>query len=215
MREAENTTGVKENLEHTIGAEIELISGEKEAELSFLGTIDNYESNIVIDIGGGSTEIIYGHSGEYKLRRSFETGAVKLTEKFLPDHSPDHETVEEMRQYINKCFSGFDFDQLQGNLYAVAGTPTTVASVALGLRDFEREKIEGYVLEESELIKIIQLFLNSTIEEIVEKYGVHPRRADVITAGSIILHRIMKLAGRTSLIVSARGLRYGILKTMI
>ncbi len=215
LREAQNGPEVKSRLEKSIGCEIGLISGEREAELSFLGAVDTKESAIVVDIGGGSTEIIYGHSGRYIDRRSFPIGAVKLTERFIPHHPPNFDKVESIREYIYNEFDGFDFGNFDGYMIAVAGTPTTMAQISLGLLEYDDDKIEGYVLEERELIRVIQILLNSSVDDIVEKHGVHPRRADLITCGALLLHEIMKLSGKSRLIVSAKGLRYGILKSMI
>jgi exopolyphosphatase / guanosine-5'-triphosphate,3'-diphosphate pyrophosphatase len=216
FRNAENGEEVRQQLSEVINSEIKIISGEEEARLSFLGTVNNDYPTSVLDIGGGSTELIFGEGNKVINKHSYPIGAVSITENFFPSHPPLPENLYKARKYIKDVFSSYSFDnQNIKSLYAVAGTPTTLAAVSLGILDYEPELIDNYKLTLGEIDRIIELFLNSSLNEITNKFYVHPLRADVITAGAIILKNTLDYLKLDHCIVSIRGLRYGVLKQLI
>jgi exopolyphosphatase/guanosine-5'-triphosphate,3'-diphosphate pyrophosphatase len=95
--------------------------------------------------------------------------------------------------------------------HAVAGTATTIATTAEGLKDNEVDKIDGYELYYDKLIKIYNNYLKANSKEISKKYGVHPKRADLITAGTLILKQSFELLEINKLKISSKGLRFGFL----
>ena len=215
MRDASNGDEIKNRMESFIGKKIDIISGEMEAKLSFEGTVENKKRNIVIDIGGGSTEVIYGKEDKIILLKSFNIGAVRLTERFFSDQPPTLYDIEKTSDLIFKLIDkDINIDDFE-DIYAVAGTATTIAKTALNLKDFDIEQIDGYVLKNKILSDVFYKYAVSDTNEIITKYGVHPKRADLITAGALILMMISQKLNKEDIIVSSKGLRYGLLKERI
>lgn len=213
MRDAKNREEVCENFKNILKKDIEIISGDEEAQMSFAGTVENSELSTVIDIGGGSTEIITGKTPQIQSRISINIGAVRMTERFLKEKPALKENIaaaqNEIRRQLLKAGK-----RETGILYAVAGTPTTLAAIGQGLKDFSRESIHGYVLKAETVEEILERLLKSSLEEIVKIPGVHPQRADILPAGALILKEILEFLKADSCVVSTQGLRYGVLKSM-
>jgi exopolyphosphatase/guanosine-5'-triphosphate,3'-diphosphate pyrophosphatase len=194
---------------------LEIISGDREAELTFSGTINKAAQGSValIDVGGGSTEFIVGSGVPgLKTRKSIDIGAVRLTELFVTKHPVDSSELAKMTQYIqNKIlevqniFQTARFDRV----IAVAGTPTTLAAIDQGL-PFESNRVDGYVLSIEKLAQWIDQLAAMNLNDRMELAGMEPKRADVIVAGAMVLLAGAVALGAKELIVSVRGLRYGI-----
>jgi exopolyphosphatase/guanosine-5'-triphosphate,3'-diphosphate pyrophosphatase len=216
MRDAKNSEEVKSLFESILNSPIEIIDGIDEARISYLGTIENLSdhSDIVLDIGGGSTEIIIGNNGEISYSTSLQIGAVRLTEDYFPDFESKKKNLEFARNIINNMFKVIDIPNTSGNLIAVAGTPTTIAAIDLQLPQFNAHLIHNHRLGLEKLENIVDIFVNKTSKELVDDYNVHPNRADVILGGALILLEFLKHTGKSSLIVSCRGLRYGLILDM-
>ncbi|MES2767478.1 MAG: Ppx/GppA phosphatase family protein [Bacteroidota bacterium] len=214
MRDAKNREEVCEIFKNILKADIEIISGDEEAQMSFSGTVENSELSTVIDIGGGSTEIITGKASNIESRISINIGAVRMTERFLKDKPGSKERIaeaqEEIRQQLLKAGA-----RETGIIYAVAGTPTTLAAIAQGLKDFSRKSIHGYVLKIETVNEILEKLLQSSLEEVLKIPCVHPQRADILPAGALILKEILHFLKADSCVVSTQGLRYGVLKSMV
>lgn len=211
LRDASNRSFVIEQLSEVIGTEIEIIPGEEEAFLSFIGSVEDNELSTIIDIGGGSTEIITGANKQIIDKQSLNIGAVRLTERILTEHPPTNKMIslfkKEIINYLQKLKPIGD----PGKIYAVAGTTTTIAQVALGMKKYDFNKVNGYILDINTLKMVISKFMNVSIKGISKQYYIHPKRADVITAGAFILRIIMEHLMIDEVIVSAKGLRYGVM----
>ena len=220
------------------GIPIEVISGEREAELTFRGAIEPSWTGLtaVIDVGGGSTEIIFGDRNGILIRFSANVGSVRLTEKYITGHPV---SVSELQAVTNKvrqeiqlgmeaAVSSFNrqahglypnahgaqlkLDELISrttNVVAVAGTPTTLAAVQQG-EAFVAEKIHGHRISVEELRKMIEKLAVMTVEDRSLLGGMEPKRADVIVAGAICLSEAAALIHANSLQVSIRGVRFGV-----
>ncbi|MBM2815891.1 MAG: Ppx/GppA phosphatase [Ignavibacteria bacterium] len=219
LRDAGNGPEILARLSDTIGCQIEIISGEQEAEFSFRGATEGNTGEretkitqaIVIDIGGGSTEIIQGTDRKILYRVSLPIGSVRLTEKFFTNHPPAKTYEEQARTEIRNFLLKEKQFQTGCPVYAVAGTATTFASAALRQTTFNYAEVDGYLLRKEMLDEIINRFLVISVEQIINDYGIHPKRADVITMGGIILSEILSLLKTGQCIVSCKGLRYGLL----
>jgi len=212
MRDAKNGKEVSTRLSKKLGTEISIIPGDKEAELTYIGTIENEKPSVVVDIGGGSTEIIFGKNSKIDFKQSINIGAVKLTDKFFPKHPPKETELQDMRDFIRENLSVIPKIIDDSLLYAVAGTPTTLAAVDIGLRDYQSKAINLHNLKLSHIKKITDTFLSLSVQDIISYYGIEPMRADIITAGSIILEECLSYFQKDFCIVSVYGLRLGILK---
>lgn len=209
-----------------IGAEndipIKIISGEREAELTFLGTIpDELATPVqIIDIGGGSTEFVLGDKRGIISRISLDIGSVRLTEKFITRHPIPANELEQLRnavrielEELDSLYNRAEMSSSEIPVIAVAGTATTLATIDQGL-PFESERVHGYRLSVKRLDHWIERMAAMTIEERQKLAGMEPKRADVIVTGAMILKQAAEKIGVQDLEVSVRGLRYGIARSL-
>ncbi|TAL71132.1 MAG: Ppx/GppA family phosphatase [Bacteroidetes bacterium] len=211
LRDAQNKNDVINELSSVLGSEIKVISGEEEARLSFLGTIEDDKPCTVVDIGGGSTEFIYGENRMVKIRHSLSIGAVRLTERYFKIQPALFNEIKDAENFIFENLNQIEKTNYNGELIGVAGTPTTLAAMAQELNKFEKDKVHNFVLDIDMVSDIFNKLKILSIEDIKKLKGIHPDRADIITAGTLILISVMKFFGIEKCRVSARGLRYGIL----
>jgi len=213
MRIANNREEIIRLVKNALELEVKIISGAEEAKFSYLGAISSAgnANNLVIDIGGGSTEIILGEANSILFRKSFPVGAVHLTESFILKRPIDNSTKELMVEKIRETFSELEDIPLNSpNIIAVAGTPTSIAAIELGLDYYDELRIENYRIQLSELEKFIEQIQQLRPEALLNKYpNLLKGRADVLFAGSLILFELIKLFNGKEASVSGRGLRYG------
>ncbi len=203
------------SLGRSLGIPIEIIPGGKEAEITFQGSISglprDQKVRAVIDIGGGSTEIIAGTDQKILGGRSLNVGAVRLTEMFFPQQPPTADQVQNFEAHllpqVQQLIQELKVHHVQ-ELIAVAGTPTELAAAMIGR--FDPKEIDGYQMTASMLQRWIEKFQTSTTEDRISNLKISKGRADVILAGTLILYHILKSFGFAALTVSTRGVRYGV-----
>lgn len=212
------------------GIPIEIISGEKEAELTFSGAIEPSWSGLtaVIDVGGGSTELILGDRDGIRARVSADVGSVRMTEAYITKHPIPQSELDAVSKRVREALmaakekmantmSGrtplFGVGQIGeiAKVIGVAGTPTTLAAVDLG-HAFETDKVHGHEFTRARLEVWTKKLAQMTVEERAKLAGMEPKRADVIVAGAICVTEAMRVLERDSLKVSVRGLRYGVVQ---
>lgn len=216
LREAKNAKDFIERVKSELNLSIEVISGEEEAQLSFLAVEKNihlpiHEPRLVVDVGGGSTEFIFGVGGQINYWRSLPMGSVRLTEEFLHSNPVQEEERLEMERRIRRLLDGLPPPQESFTMVAVGGTATTLASVAQGLKEFIPEKIHHFILKKEALRDQLLLYRSKTIEERKRIPGLLPARAEVILAGGTILYLAMEVLRCPSVLISCHGVRYGLL----
>jgi exopolyphosphatase/guanosine-5'-triphosphate,3'-diphosphate pyrophosphatase len=215
LRTAQNSAQVILDVLRETGIKITVIDGKTEARFSFLGATSGAvnESPCVIDIGGGSTELSTGRNAELTYRKSVPIGAVNLTEQFIYSYPPTKIMFRELNKYIDTTLrENFQIESKIAKGIAIAGTPTTLASMKFGLSDFEEEKINGSILTAFELKLFISELSLLTPKEILLKYGqVVKGREDVLLTGTLILSKILEFLELESVSVSSHGLRHGAL----
>ena len=210
-----NGKDVLDEIRELFGWDIEIITGDEEARLTFIGSIFPISKNStknVIDIGGGSTEFIHGNISSIHFKKSFDIGVVSLTEKFFINYPPSEKEVFKALEYSINVFT-----ELVGNYsrsldtIAVAGTPTTLSCIKQNIRDYNEAKVENTILELDDIEIITSELSNLTRNQVLEKYGqVVNGREDVLLAGCLILVSFMKQIKINHVKVSAKGLRYGV-----
>ena len=204
--------GVKERL----GIEPEVISGDEEAKLSFIGATKEFSPDqapfLVVDIGGGSTEFVYGHSN-VEFSKSVNIGCVRMTERNIHTDPPAQEEIENARKDIQEAISVaaaiVPITQAK-TVIAVAGTATSVAASALGLEKYDSHLIHlaRVSAEQAHLVALTFQKMNAVERS---KVGfLHPGRADVFAAGSLVLSEIMKATGATEFVASEADILDGI-----
>lgn len=215
FRIASNSKEVIKKILEELGITIEVLSGELEAEYSFLGATYqrfNSKNSLVIDIGGGSTEISLGKNCKIKNKLSLPIGVVSLKEKFFNGHPDNYNLTgayKEIGKYLKKIdFTGSDIDIA----IAIAGTPTTLASIKKKLNVYDEQAVEGDELEFSDINCFIDELSQLKSEEILNKYQtVVCNREDLLLSGSVLLYKIMSYFKLNKVIVSTKGLRYGVI----
>lgn len=222
-RDAKNSADFVDMLKD-IGIELSVIPGEKEAFLSFVGASIDYpnEQLLVVDIGGGSTELVVGVSGKkdrdkaIEMQHSFDVGCRRVTEKFLHEDPPSSYELERARQWIELALKPY-FDELSekaldlDRIIAVAGTATSIVSIEKKMTEYDSRLVHGSVVDRTSFDRIACSLKEKTLDERKEVVGLHPGRSSVIVAGMIILETILDLTGKTSFTVSETDILHGII----
>jgi len=215
LREAKNAGDFLKRAGQELNLEIEVITGEEEAQLSFLAVardLRNPEKLIlVVDVGGGSTEFVLGKGNQIDDWVSLPVGSVRFTEQFLLSDPVRQEEWVNMKSEINKGLGKVPPLHQPFTMVAVGGTATALASVALRLEHFVYEKIHHFVLGRKALKGQLELYRSKTLEERRKIPGLFPARADVILAGGAILYFAMEKFEVPSALVSCQGVRYGLI----
>ncbi len=237
LREVNNARRFAAEIKAETGLELKVISGQREAELVYRGAsagLDNSSGALVIDIGGGSTEVITKKSGSIKPV-SLKMGAVRFTERFITD--PVHPITENEIASIKDA--AFDLLKSSSQLSSlkkpgksvlsgsgkpspkssafpgavgVGGTITSLAAVQQEMSTYCSELIEGYYLGLKEVETLIELFASRTLEERQEIPGLQAARADIITAGTAILAALLQYFQLPGIRVSEKDILYGLLR---
>jgi exopolyphosphatase/guanosine-5'-triphosphate,3'-diphosphate pyrophosphatase len=225
LRKASNAREFVDDVKKRTGIDIRVITGEEEARLTLLGVSrmlrgvrsatgdDRFRSSLVIDIGGGSTEIIMARPGAEPEMVSLALGAVYLTERFIAHDPPAREELESLRRAIRADLSLHDKVLGQypaGVIVGTAGTVTTLAAMVQELSDYAPEKINGFILTRDEINGIVTVLCRSMLRERKKIPGLETGREDIILAGAMIAQEIMERYGHTMMVVSDWGLREGI-----
>lgn len=220
VRDAANKEEFLAYLNQTTGLAPEVLSGDEEAILTYKGALSGFPASVpqsaVIDIGGGSTEISYPtpqrFNGDPALRwYSFQIGAVRMTERFFKHSPPTPPEIEGARQFIIEEISqvrnpGFN----SYNLIGVAGTVTTLACLDQGLAEFDVQKVHGYTMDRNRVEYWFSRLSAMSPNEIRSLSEATNGREDILTAGVLILREIMTLLGFQQIVVSERGVRFGL-----
>lgn len=214
-RDAENRALFIDGVREILGIEPEVISGEEEARLSFAGAVSEMHPSdapfLVIDIGGGSTEFVYGEK-EVRFAKSVNIGCVRMSERHFATAPATSVSVDaaiaDIDSAIEEAAQVVPIKQAR-TLIAVAGTATTVAAAALNLAEYDRYAIHLSRISAEKTSEISKLFLSMTRDEISSLGYMHPGRVDVIAAGALVLDRIMKATGATEFVASERDILDG------
>ena len=173
--------------------DVDVISGEKEAEVGLIGVLKNSDGGI-IDIGGASSEITTRINGETVYSHSLNLGGVRILDACGQD-------LDKISSVCKKAVVEYGKVPIS-TYYGIGGTATSIASVVLKLVKYDRNAVHGYVLKLSDVEKAIELFNSKTVEERKQIVGLQPERADVILGATVLLREIMLHVGINDIIVS-------------
>ncbi len=209
--------GVKERL----GIEPEVIAGEVEAALSFMGATKDFDKSkgpfLVIDIGGGSTEFVFG-TDSVVAARSMNIGCVRMSERHFTGDQPDPgqiaSAIEDIDEAIRQAAKSVPITQAK-TVIMVAGTATTVAAAALDLPAYDRYAIHLARISAERAHQISTELLRETREQRAAHGYMHPGRVDVIGAGSLVLDRIMKASGASEFVASESDILDGMAWSLV
>jgi exopolyphosphatase/guanosine-5'-triphosphate,3'-diphosphate pyrophosphatase len=220
-RDAANRDLFIDGVRQILGVEVEVIPGEEEARLSFNGaTKELLQSDapfLVVDIGGGSTEFVYGNK-EVEFAKSVDIGCVRMSERHLKSQPVEMSQVAKAIIDIDKAIAQAAAVvpiSTAKTLVAVAGTATTIAAAALELETYDRYAIHLSRIPAEKVHKVSAAFQAMTKSEISKLGFMHPGRVDVITAGSLVLSRVMAATGATEFVASESDILDGMAWSLI
>jgi exopolyphosphatase / guanosine-5'-triphosphate,3'-diphosphate pyrophosphatase len=206
VRDAENGEAFLGEVEWSYGFATRLLSGHEEALLTFRGVAagrDLTDGTLVIDVGGGSTELILGGPDGISFHESLELGCVRLSERFPSD--PDG-VATHVRAALGQGLPGaLDAKTAIG----VAGTVTQLATLDLGLEREEPEVVHGHRMSAETIARQVEQLAAMPVEEIRRLRGMHPERAPVIVAGAVVVREVLSHFGVAELEVSERDIMHG------
>jgi len=215
-RDAENSEDFLSGIRDRTGVNPEVLDGDEEARLSFAGATRDLpplpEPLLVVDIGGGSTELILGNAdGRVVGAESLDIGSVRLNERHLAGDPPSKDEVAAAVADIDAALDGCSVDPARaGAVIGVAGTVTTVAAAVLDLDSYDRHLIHHSVLRPDALQGAVARLLALDVAQRKALPYMHPGRADVIGAGGLILDRILRRTTVSSMLVSEHDILDGI-----
>ena len=220
-RDAANRDLFIDGVRQILGVEVEVIPGEEEARLSFNGATKELLQTdapfLVVDIGGGSTEFVYGNK-VVEFAKSVDIGCVRMSERHLKSQPVEMSQVAQAIIDIDKAIAQAAAVvpiSTAKTLVAVAGTATTIAAAALELETYDRYAIHLSRIPAEKVHKVSAAFQAMTKSEISKLGFMHPGRVDVITAGSLVLSRVMAATGATEFVASESDILDGMAWSLI
>jgi len=214
VRDAQNKAEFASLIKREVGFDLEVLSGEDEAFWTYRGAISGVpdaQRATVIDIGGGSTEITTGNALAISNKISLDVGSVRLTERFFKHDPPTHPELEAAISFVEDELAkpkGFEFSG--STLIGVAGTATSLAILDQGLKEFSIKAVTNYRLRLDNVYTLFRTLRALPSSETLKLSTVMQGRNDVIAAGTLILREIMAHYKFNEMIVSERGVRYGL-----
>lgn len=225
MRDAEGNHAVRDHVHKEFGVDARVISGADEARLTFGGALSGLDHPrtegevVVFDIGGGSTEVVLGSvdaSGRPRVveyARSFDVGSVRLTERHIRSDPPTTSELMRVKEDAEAAFA-----ELPQRLVAagavlpvgIAGTVTTLVAVAKSMAVYDSARVHGSTLDRDDLRRVLDRLAELPLEARRRVPGLHPKRADVIIAGGLVVEAFVERIAATGVRISDRGVRWGL-----
>ena len=216
VRDARNGAAFAEQVRAHSGVDARTISGDEEARLTFLGATAGREDAdrtlLVVDIGGGSTELVLGRGGEVAFHVSTQVGVVRHSERFVHADPPRPGELDALAADVRSTLEAAVPEEVRraaAEVVAVAGTPTMAAAMDLGLEPYDADRVEGHVLSAATLRAQAEHLAGLTLEQRQAVRGLHPDRALVIVPGLVILLEVLALARAGRVRVSDHDLLWG------
>jgi exopolyphosphatase / guanosine-5'-triphosphate,3'-diphosphate pyrophosphatase len=216
-RDAANAGDLRDAIADRYGIDVRTISGGEEAALTFLGATsarrDSRAETLVVDIGGGSTELVVGTPGaEPRFHVSTDLGVVRQTERHIEGDPPGPEQVDAIARDARGAIEEAVAEDLRTGVataIAVAGTPTSLAAIEQRLDPYDRERVQGYRLSREAVDRMLAALAAVPLEERRRVPGLHPDRAPTIVAGTAILRECMGAFDLREVGVSEADLLHG------
>jgi exopolyphosphatase / guanosine-5'-triphosphate,3'-diphosphate pyrophosphatase len=213
VRDADNGGAFVAELRERFALSARVLAGEEEARSTYLGATSEAPPStptLVVDIGGGSTEVVVGKGSEVSFHDSLQAGVVRHSERCISNDPPNASELEalaaDVRGLIEASVAA-GVEASQG--IAVAGTPTSLAAVELGLEPYDPSRVHGHVLALPSIQRMLSQLASVPLAERVEIPGLHPDRAPTIVAGVVILVEVMRTFELEQITVSEHDILYG------
>ncbi len=218
LRDAANGPDFIARVKASADVGVQIISGDREAQLAYAAVrsdaslgIPADASLLVFDIGGGSTELILGDANGVGRYKSLDIGAVRLTERFLHSDPPAPGEFTAARQFAAAALSAFPLPDAPLLVAGIGGTALNIAAVTSGRAQPDPDRIHGASVSSVEVAAALLRFSSAPLAHRKTIPGLEPKRADVIVAGALILDALLTHFAADRFLLSARGLRYGLL----
>lgn len=216
-RDASGAESFVRQAREILGVAPAVISGEREAHLTFLGALAGLSLDgpvAVQDVGGGSTEIVLGAVGpqgpSVHQAVSLDVGSVRMTERFLASDPPLPTELAQLREHVRTQLARAPRVPPSTAWVGIAGTITTLVAVDLGLRIYDAARVHGAGLSTARIGELADELARLPLAARRSVEGLEPKRADVIVAGASIVHEVLCAAQAPGLVVSDRGVRWGL-----
>ncbi len=218
LRDAANGPEFLTEIKDRTGVAVEIITGDREARLAYAAVrsdaslqIPTESSLLVFDIGGGSTELILGDAAGVGRYKSLDIGAVRLFERFLSSDPPAPSELDAARAFASDSFATFPLPDAPLLVAGIGGTALNIAAVTQGITQPDADTTHGATLSAAAVSSALARFASVPLEQRRAIPGLDRKRADVIVAGAIILDTLLTYFRADHFLLSARGLRYGLL----
>jgi exopolyphosphatase/guanosine-5'-triphosphate,3'-diphosphate pyrophosphatase len=219
-RDVTNRDAFSAGIKTILGVEPEVISGNEEAKLSYLGALSGLDvkgSVLVADIGGGSTEFVTALSDGSLISRSVNIGCVRMTERHLHSDPPTPQeiasTISDIDHHIEDIQRTVPINS-ETVFIGLAGSVTTVAAMALGLSEYDADRIHGSIMSLEQVDSVTEELLHMTQRERANLGFMHPGRVDIIGGGALVLRESMRLLGFGHVLVSEKDLLDGVVLSL-
>jgi exopolyphosphatase/guanosine-5'-triphosphate,3'-diphosphate pyrophosphatase len=217
VRDAQNRDQFIEAVNQKTGFEITLLSGDEEAQCTYRGALatldqaNTQQSNIVLDIGGGSTEIAVGNGNTLEAYTSVDIGCVRFTERFLSQNPPNKESISACRLAIREALTNQSLDSAEHTTaIGVAGTMTSLAAIDLQLDAPQINQLNGHIISRTTISRNIEVFSTQTYDQLLKlNPSVLNGREDIFLAGLLILDEFLNFYSLNEIKTSTGGIRHG------
>jgi exopolyphosphatase / guanosine-5'-triphosphate,3'-diphosphate pyrophosphatase len=213
VRDADNGSAFIAELRERFALSARVLGGEEEARLTYLGATSESlpsEPTLVVDIGGGSTELIVGSGAEISFHDSLQAGVVRHSERRIASDPPTAGELEALATDVRGLIESSVGAGVEARAaIAVAGTPTSLAAVEMGLEPYDPARVHGHVLALPSIQRMLSRLASVPLAERVAIPGLHPDRAPTIVAGVVILIEAMRAFGLEEVTVSEHDILYG------
>ncbi|MET0558576.1 MAG: Ppx/GppA phosphatase family protein [Solirubrobacterales bacterium] len=213
VRDAGNGSAFVAELRERFALSPRVLDGEEEARLTYLGASSEQaptEPTLVVDIGGGSTELIVGSGDEISFHTSMQAGVVRHTERHIGSDPPTALELEALAGDVRGLIEEAVPPGIAAEAgVAVAGTPNSLAAIDLGLEPYDPRRVQGYLLTLTSIQRMLSQLASVPLGERIEIPGMHPDRAPTIVAGVVILIETMRTFGLERVQASEHDILYG------
>jgi len=215
LRIAANSADAIAAIRERSGVKVDVVSGDDEARLAYLATTaalgPAVGSIAVFDTGGGSSQFTFGRNGQIEERFSVDVGAARYTERFELDRQVSEDVLKKAMAQVSADLSRLDGQPSPDLLIGMGGAMTNITAVALALATYDPSRVQGAVVTIDEIDRQIELYRSQDADARRSIIGLQPKRAEVILAGACVVRTVLQKLNKTSVTVSDRGLRHGVL----
>jgi exopolyphosphatase / guanosine-5'-triphosphate,3'-diphosphate pyrophosphatase len=225
MREARGGPEFARQAERILGTLPAVIDGQREAALTFRGALSGLDLETgrraaVLDVGGGSTEIVVGSRARasepnVESATSLDLGSVRLFERHVASDPPSPSELDAARRDVERTLSAERAVPKEATLVGVAGTVTTLAAIADEVDPYDSARIHGVRLSIGSVRELASRLAGLSLSDRKKLSGLDPRRADVIVTGALLVERVLAWSEKTELVVSDRGVRWGLAEELV